>query len=258
MHEWALAQENTPWLRFNTADASGAEPGEQSEAVGDADAIMATWLGIKNLQRVMEYLIPTTTAEKGESYDDLSEFYGRVLSRWSLEMGHVANIVGGVEGRQKNIGQDGVRFTPIPRERQADAVKFLNESAFTTPMFFVRPDILRRIEPAGVISRIGRAQRQIRNNRLSPNRIGRLVEYQAIDGKNTYAPVDYLAEVRAGIWKELDGRGPGHTGTAHVAPPTPSLLTLVLPLPRISLCPANRNACNSNDLFCHAVAPCRS
>lgn len=208
LNQWALEQEKTPWLRFNTADAAGAVPGEQSEAVGDADAIMATTLGLKNLQRVMEYLIPATTTEKGESYDDLSEFYGRVLSQWSLEMGHVANIVGGVDGQQKNIGQEGVRFTPIPRDRQAAAVKFLNDNAFTTPNYFIRPDILRRIEPAGVISRIGRAQRQLLNTLLNPTRIGRLVEYQAVDVKNAYAPGDYLADLRKGIWKELEGTGP--------------------------------------------------
>lgn len=208
LNEWALAQEKTPWLRFNTADAAGAEPGEQSEAVGDADAVKATALGIKNLQRVMEFLVPATTTEKGESYDDLAEFYGRVLSQWSTEMGHVANIVGGVDGQQKNIGQEGVRFTPIPRDRQATAVKFLVDNAFATPVYFIRPDILRRIEPAGVISRIGRAQRQILNNLLNPTRIGRLVEHQAVDGKTAYAPVDYLADLRKGVWKELDIVGP--------------------------------------------------
>jgi len=208
LHQWALEQEKTPWLRFNTADAGGAVPGEQSEAVGDADAVKATELGVKNLQRVMEYLVPATTGDKGEPFDDLSEFYGRVLGQWSQEMGHVANIVGGVDGQQKNIGQEGVRFIPIPRERQAAAVKFLNDNALTTPMFFVRTDILRRIEPAGIISRIGRAQRQILNTLLTPARIGRLVEHQAVDGSNIYAPLDYLADVRKGVWKELDGRGP--------------------------------------------------
>jgi hypothetical protein len=184
LNQWALEQEKTPWLRFNTAGAGGAEPGEESEAVGDADAVKATTLGLKN------------------------EFYGRVLSQWSLEMGHVANIVGGVDGQQKNVGQEGVRFTPIPRERQATAVKFLNDYAFTTPTYFIRTDILRRIEPAGVISRIGRAQRQILNTLLAPARIGRLVEYQAVDVKNTYTPSDYLADVRKGIWKEIDAAGP--------------------------------------------------
>jgi len=208
LDQLAREQEKTPWLRFNTSDSGGADPGEQSEAVGDSDAVKATTMGLKNLKRVMDFLVPATTTEKGENYDDLTEFYGRVLSQWSLEMGHVANIIGGVDSQEKHIGQDGVRFTPLARERQAGAVKFLNENAFTTPGFFIRTDILRRMEPAGTLSRIERAQRAVLNNVLSPQRIGRLVEYSAVDVKNAYAPTDFLADVRQGVWKELDAAGP--------------------------------------------------
>ena len=38
LDEWARAQDATPWLRFSTVDSAGADPGELTEAVGDADA----------------------------------------------------------------------------------------------------------------------------------------------------------------------------------------------------------------------------
>ena len=42
LDQWILAaQEKTPWLRFSTAKAAGSDPGENTEAVGDADAIQA-------------------------------------------------------------------------------------------------------------------------------------------------------------------------------------------------------------------------
>src|SRR5207237_4775855 len=50
---WARRQDETPWLRFSTRKAMGSDPGEQTEAVGDADAVAATTLGVKNLDRVM-------------------------------------------------------------------------------------------------------------------------------------------------------------------------------------------------------------
>jgi hypothetical protein len=208
LDQWAREQDKTPWLRFNTAGTQNADPGEQSEAVGDADAIQATTLGLKNLKRVMDYLLPATTTEKGDPYDDLTEFYGRVLSQWSLEMGHVANIVGGFDTQQKHIGQEGVRFTPIPRARQAAAVKFLSDNAFTTPAFLIRPEILRRMEPAGEVERIRRTQRAILNNVLSPNRLARLVEQETFDAKTTYLPTDFLADVRKGVFRDLEGTGP--------------------------------------------------
>lgn len=122
--------------------------------MGDADATKSTGLGLKNLERVMNMLLAATSTQKGEPYDDLEEVYARVLGQWTLEMNHVANIIGGFNTQQKNIGQDGILFTPLSRQRQAGAVKFLNENAFATPQLFMRPEILRRIEPVGVLERV--------------------------------------------------------------------------------------------------------
>jgi hypothetical protein len=55
--EWLKVQETTPYLRFSTARSSGADSGENTEAVGDGDAVQATTLGTKNLQRVMDMLL---------------------------------------------------------------------------------------------------------------------------------------------------------------------------------------------------------
>jgi len=208
LDEWAREQDKTPWLRFSTAGSGGADPGELTEAVGDADAVKSTALGLKNLERVSNMLLSATSGDKGAPYDDLSELYGRMLGQWSLEMNHVAAIVGGFSSQQKNIGQDGVRFTPLSRERQAGAVKFLSDNAFVTPSFFIKPDILRRIEVVGVLDRVRRAQSGVLNNVLSPARLARLVEQEALDGAKTYAPVDFLADVRKGVWKELEGAAP--------------------------------------------------
>src|SRR4029077_10122779 len=49
LDKWAREQDQTPYLRFSTANAAGADPGDNTEAVGDADAISSTALGLKNL-----------------------------------------------------------------------------------------------------------------------------------------------------------------------------------------------------------------
>ncbi|MBZ5551250.1 MAG: zinc-dependent metalloprotease [Acidobacteriia bacterium] len=208
LDEWSRQQDKTPWLRFSTPGSQGADFGELTEAVGDANAIKSTALGLKNLERVSNMLLTATTTEKGEPYDDLEELYGRMLGQWTLEMNHVAAIVGGFNTQEKYIGQDGVIFQPLPRDHQAAAVKFLNDNAFMTPSFFIKQDILRRIEPVGVIDRVRNAQRSILNSLMNPARLARLVEQEAVDGKGSYAPTEFLADVRKGVWKELDGTGP--------------------------------------------------
>jgi hypothetical protein len=116
----------------------------------------------------------------------------------------VAAIVGGFESQQKNIGQDGVIFTPEPKKRQAAAVTFLDENAFATPKWALDKDILRRIEPLGAISRVGNAQRSVLSNLLSSPRFARLVEQEALDGQAAYSPAEFLAAVRRGVWHEVE------------------------------------------------------
>ena len=81
---------------------------------------------------------------------------------------------------------------------------FLNDHAFTTPMFLVDPEILRRIEPVGVLDRIRTSQARVLRTLMSGDRLARLVEQEAIDGDVAYAPTDFLADLRGGLWRELD------------------------------------------------------
>ena len=203
---WAREQDTKPWLRFSTADSRGSDPGENTEAVGDADAIASTALGIKNLKRVADMLLPATS-HPGEPYDDLDELYGRMLGQWATELNHVTQIVGGFNSQQKHAGQEGVRFVIVPKERQAAAVRFLNENAFATPSWAIKPEILRRIEAAGAVTRVNLAQERILNSLLNNARFDRLVEQEAIDGIAAYRPADFMSDLRRGIWQEIEPGG---------------------------------------------------
>jgi hypothetical protein len=203
LDSWARQQDKTPWYRFSTAQSGTTDPMNLTEAVGDADAVRATTLGVKNLERTAVILLDATTTRAGEPYRELTEVYARLLAQWTLEMNHVAALVGGVLSQQRHVGQDGVRFAPVPRERQAEAVKFLLANAFVTPMFLVKPELLRRIEPSGAITRVRNAQTSVMNALLQTARIERLLDQSALDGSAAYAPLQFLADVRRGIWSEL-------------------------------------------------------
>ena len=202
--KWAKEQDDKPWLRFSTANSNGSDPGEETEAVGDADTVKATTLGVKNLQRVTKMLMSATAYKEGETYEQLAELYGRVLSQWSTEMTHVAGIVGGFNSQEKVVGQEGRIFNLIPKEKQREAVKYLTENAFTTPAWMIDEEILRRIEPVGVIDRIHTAQTRVLTQLLNSARFARLLEQETLDGNLAYSPVEFLASVRKGIWRELD------------------------------------------------------
>jgi hypothetical protein len=203
LDKWAREQDEKPYLRFSTAQSAGADPGDQTEAVGDIDPVRATMLGLKNLSRVSEMLLSATSTRTGDPWDELAEVYGRMVGQWTTEMNHVVRQIGGFDSQQKHIGQAGVRFVPVARDKQALALKFLLDNAFQAPTFMIRPEILRRIQVTGVVDRIRTAQNGIMNNLLQTQRLDRLVEHAAIDGPGAYTPLQFLTDLRRGVWTEL-------------------------------------------------------
>jgi hypothetical protein len=202
LNEMCKVQETTPWMRFSTAGTRGSDPGEETEAVGDIDAVQATTLGYKNLRRVMD-MLPKAVLKPGENYDDLDHMYGAIWSQAQLEAGHVANIVGGFDSEPKVGLAPGVRFTPLSKARQQQAVSFLNENIFKTPAWLFPADILRKIEPTSGQTRLGAFQLSILGNVLRADRLMRLQEHEAILGDQAYTIAQLLGDVRAGIFAEL-------------------------------------------------------
>ncbi len=202
LEAWTRQQDDMPWLRFTTADSNN-DPENLTEAVGDADAVQSTTYGMLNLGRVMDMMLGV--AEKpGESYDELEALYGQAVGQWGRYMGHVAAIVGGAYTQQKY--GTGPRFTPLERERQSEAVRYLNTTAFHVPDMFLNDEILRRIEPNGVVTRFRTQQQRVLNSLLSQARLERLVEFEAMADRpaDAYTMADLMSDLRDGVWGELD------------------------------------------------------
>ncbi len=198
---WARQQDEFPWLRFSTPDAEG-DPENNTEAVGDADAVRATTLGMRNLERVTASLL--RVAEKpGESYDELETLYGQAVGQWGRYMGHVAAIVGGAYTQEKY--GTGERFRPLEKARQHEALLYLNRTAFHVPEMFLNRDILRRIENEGVVERFRLQQSRVLSSLLSQSRLERLSEFEAMAERpsDVYTMADLMTDLRAGVWGEL-------------------------------------------------------
>lgn len=202
LNEMCKVQETTPWLRFSTAGTRGTDPGEETEAVGDIDPVEATRLGILNLKRVMD-MLPAAAIKPGENYDDLDHMYTAVWSQLRLELGHVANLVGGYDSEPKVGPAAGVRFTPVPEARQKAAVKFLGDNLFKTPAWIQTAEILRKVEPTSGQARLLSLQQAILANVLGQGRTARLQEHEAILGGKAYTVAELLGDLRAGIFGEF-------------------------------------------------------
>ena len=88
-----------------------------------------------------------------------------------------------------------------------EAMAFLTENAFKTPTFFLDPDVIGRLEAAGVSDRVVDVQRRVLTALIDEDRIKRMSEISARD-RGTYTAVDMLSDITAGVWSELDSRSP--------------------------------------------------
>lgn len=196
----AARQANDPMLRFGDPNPS-VDPTQQTEDLS-SDAVRATELGLKNIDRVMGYLV-SATCKENEDYDLLRNMYSQVINQRDRELMHVANVVGGVVENRLWFGQADRVYSPNDPARQRAAVAFLNRHAFATPTNLLRPDILARLEPGGAPDRILSGQRRLLGALLDDARQKRMTEHASGATGNAYLPADLLADLRGGIWGEL-------------------------------------------------------
>ncbi len=197
----AARQLDNPMLRFGDPNPA-VDPSQQTEDLG-SDAVKATELGLKNIARVAAYLVSATCRE-GEDYDLLENMYTQLMRQRDRELGHVANVVGGVVQNNLWFGQRDRVFDPVPADRQRAAVALLNENAFKVPDYLINPDIINRIDPDGVADRILASQRSVLAALLDDSRIKRMSDH-ANRSKDAYPPAALLDDLHAGIfggWKQ--------------------------------------------------------
>jgi hypothetical protein len=202
LNAWAREQDSKPWLRFSSPKAEGGDFGELTEAVGDADAVLATTWGVKNLQRIVKQL-PAMTQKDGRDDKTLEDLYRATFGQWTREMGHVVAIVGGYSTQNKHADQPGAVFTPAERQRQARAVAFIGEQALATPQWLLDPVITGRLRPSEPGTLLLNSQRQLLRSLLDRNRTGRLQAQESLLGEQAYRLDQMLVDLRQGVFTEV-------------------------------------------------------
>lgn len=202
LNGWITKHAGDPMYRFGHQQAGDVvDPSSQTEDLGD-DAMLASAYGIKNLERIVPNLIQWTT-KAGEDYSDLEAMYGQVLSQFNRYMGHVANNVGGVYEHYKTADQEGAVYTHVSKEKQAEALAFLDKNLFKTPQWLIDKTIFERIEYSGAVERIRGLQERTLKNLLSLGKMARLIENETLNGAQAFRLTDLTAALRNSIWSEI-------------------------------------------------------
>jgi hypothetical protein len=199
----AARQVDNPMLRFG---GGPSDPDAITEDMGD-DHIEATRLGLLNIRRIMDFIIPATTT-RGEDYSVLASMYGDVMGQRNNLLSHVATYVGGVVRTNYHAGRGGEVFAPVPAAKQREAVAFLVANAFRTPVELLDPRILSLIEPYGQVDRVLSGQLGIVRSLLSEARIRRMVDINVQEGGRSYGVAELSGDLLNGIWSELAAASP--------------------------------------------------
>ena len=174
----------------------------QTEDVGD-NSMKASEYGIKNLKYVMRHL-PEWTKEDNDLYTNMLEIYRQVATQFLRYTTHVTNNIASVYETWKTVEQPGDVYTRSPKEKQKEAVAFLQKEVFTTPTWLLDNEILNKISSPVRIGSVSSIQARALDQALNNRVLNTLLKIEDRFGKEgTYTLVEYLGDLKAGIWSEL-------------------------------------------------------
>ena len=207
LDKWASRQIEEPWLRFGGEDGPATvDPTVKTENIG-SDSIRATELGLKNVDRVLDHLVAATTT-LGEDFSLLEDTYKTILAHRANWFRAVSLNVGGVVEHRTLGGRGTESFSRVPKEKQKEAVQFLNDNAFTTPTKLLNPIIVNRFRYAGVANDIGAMQKGLMQSLLGSARIRRLMDDELLQPDKAYTVTELVNDVQDGIFSELKTEKP--------------------------------------------------
>ncbi|MBQ6286497.1 MAG: zinc-dependent metalloprotease [Bacteroidales bacterium] len=178
-----------------------ADPRAQSEDLGD-NSVKASEYGIMNLKRIIEH-IPEWNAEEGDEYRNVSRMYSALTGQYNRYLGHVAANIGGRYITYKSIEQSGPVYEPVPKERQKEALDFLDRNLFQKPSWLVEVPYI-----FAITDRPDSYLYTLVDNVVSPSvlldiaKLTRLEQFSLYDPSN-YKPEEYLSDLTGMIFSEL-------------------------------------------------------
>ena len=176
-----------------------------TENIGN-DAVAATELGFKNLDRVFGYLLKSTTAE-GEDFEVLREAYGAILTHKRNWMNAVLKQVGGVV-ETRTLGGQGEQFARVPKAKQKEAVDFIVKYGFHADPKMMDPKILNVLKFSGVADDTISMQKSLLTGLMSAGRLNRLLDMEVLAPEKAYPIAELVSDVKVGVWSELKADAP--------------------------------------------------
>ncbi|MBS1567146.1 MAG: zinc-dependent metalloprotease, partial [Bacteroidetes bacterium] len=185
---------------FFGSETETNDPRDQSEDLGD-DAMKASMYGIRNLQRIVPNLL-RWTYQSNEDYSTLNDIYREVRTQFMRYMGHVVTNIGGTYNTPKMVEEAGPQTREVPKQVQKEALRFLQQQLFATPYWMLDTAVMARTysNPVDIVRQL---QASLLGYLLSADLLIHLDNADAATGGKGYSPLEFLGDMKKGIWAEL-------------------------------------------------------
>jgi hypothetical protein len=202
LNSWIINKLKTNTLLQFGAEFLISDPRCQREDLGD-DAFKASLYGIKNLQRILPRL-PEWTKDANEGYANLGRMYRALLAQYNIFIGHNLRSIGGLMHTPKSVQEEGPVNEFVPRKRQKEAMKFLNEQVFKTPFWLLDKNIfLSGSFPLTFGETLIGLQANVLTTLIEGPVINNLLQFEQYYPGKAYTPSEMLEDLKNGIMTEL-------------------------------------------------------
>lgn len=177
---------NNPRLWFGDGETGRVgDPRNLTEDLSD-NVMIANDYGIKNLKRIIKN-IPHLTYEYSDIYNTNStKLWTDVLGQFTRYINHVRRHIGFWYDDFQIAGSTSVRYRPVPKAKQKEAIAFLDKHVFNEPTWLISEPYISQIAP----------NPEVRVQGLGTNLVSALVDNSALKSLNTAYPAnEYLEDL---------------------------------------------------------------
>jgi hypothetical protein len=168
----------------------GNDPNAQTEDIGN-NSVLASTYGLSNLKIVAKNLEQWTTSS-GQSYEDLEELHGEMLSVYRRYVFHVVSAVGGVHETLLTKGQTGEPYQVVDKAKQKKALEFISENVWTPQYWLIDNALVSKFSKSGKLKSIISLNKTILNRLMDADRLNLMWDTNSSLVGNGLSPQELL------------------------------------------------------------------
>lgn len=198
----ALADITTQRVKANPrlwfgGEGNNEDPRAQREDLSD-NVMKANTYGLKNLKYIVQNL-PQWTKQPNDKYDYLLGMHQAATQQYRRYLNHVLKYIG---NRYVGFVGDKEVYKEVPKEKVKEAVAYIDQHLFTTPLWLYPQEITDKIG-VDVDGSILGLQNTTLAYLLAEGVLYRVAN-QALVSQKPYTADEYLDDVFAAVWKPLN------------------------------------------------------